>query len=196
VAQRDHPAAPGQIRRRGSAVRATGDGRRRLRHATGGPDSERLGLLRPGPGPAGRRQDRTSSDSKSAWFVGFTPQLSTSVAMYRMGKNWQRSSPSRPSADSGRSRRSFPGADLDRVHAGGGQGLPVEEFPQPSWGGEIQGQAPPTTAPVSPTVSESVPPLPTSSMTQTPEFPTPERSTRNRCRPRPSNPPRPRRPRR
>lgn len=49
-------------------------------------------VVRRGSGTFARQLDRpvagktgTSSDNYSAWFVGFTPQISTSVAMYRIG---------------------------------------------------------------------------------------------------------------
>ncbi|MFP5345880.1 MAG: transglycosylase domain-containing protein, partial [Actinomycetes bacterium] len=48
----------------------------------GGSGSYAQSLDRPAAGKTG-----TSSDNKSAWFVGYTPQLATAVAMYNVGPN-------------------------------------------------------------------------------------------------------------
>jgi membrane peptidoglycan carboxypeptidase len=99
-------------------------------------------LGRPAAGKTG-----TSSDSRSAWFVGFTPQLSTAVSMYQVGK-----------VNGKYSNLSMDGFGIFNSIFGGGypariwtefmiaasKGMPVEKFPEPVYGGDISHKAPPT----------------------------------------------------
>jgi membrane peptidoglycan carboxypeptidase len=47
-------------------------------------------LNRPVAGKTGTVGSKTGRETKAAWFVGFTPQLSTAVAMHRVGKGTSR----------------------------------------------------------------------------------------------------------
>jgi membrane peptidoglycan carboxypeptidase len=101
-------------------------------------------LGRPAAGKTG-----TTDKNKSAWFVGFTPQLSTAVAMYRIGKD-----------DSQQSLKGFQGFS-DTQMVGGSlpvrvwtdymslalKGQPVEDLPTPVYGGQDQNPTPTTSTP-------------------------------------------------
>jgi membrane peptidoglycan carboxypeptidase len=94
----------------------------------------------------------TSQDSKSAWFVGYTPQLSTSVMMYQPGTNKKGQKTNLP-------MKGF-GIHQDGIYGGGYpteiwtkymeaamKGKKVEDFPPPAFGGKSINQAPATIAP-------------------------------------------------
>jgi membrane peptidoglycan carboxypeptidase len=157
-----------------------------LQHVvTGGTGTYAQRLNRPVAAKTG-----TSQNSRSAWFVGFTPQLATAVAMYQ------------PSA-SGRSNVAMKGFGEFSTIFGGGYpcrvwtnymqaalaGKPITPFPEPVWGGEVT-QAKPTAAPtLAPTAkptptppsdptrttppAETATPTPTGSSTPTPTVPGP-----------------------
>lgn len=115
-------------------------------------------VVRSGSGSyAGSRLDRpaagktgTSSDSRSAWFVGYTPQLSTAVMMYELSK----------ARDSNVKMKGF--GEFDSVT---GAGYPVRiwtrymeaalrgsdeiAFPEPAWVGEVKHSAPVQVVPTS-----------------------------------------------
>ena len=66
---------------------------------------------RPAAGKTG-----TSSDNQSAWFVGYTPQLATAVALYNVEEDGSPSPIPAFGGSDGDHRRLVPGADLDDVH--------------------------------------------------------------------------------
>ena len=53
----------------------------------GGTGSYAQRLNRPAAGKTGTVGSKTGRETKAAWFVGFTPQLSTAVAIHNVGKN-------------------------------------------------------------------------------------------------------------
>jgi membrane peptidoglycan carboxypeptidase len=121
----------------------------------------------------------TSSDNLSAWFAGFTPQYATVVAMYRIGKH-------------GSQERLLPWAGAGSEVTGGTlparvwteymkaalDGVPVADFPNPVYGGQVVNPAPsPPPPPPAPTVTTQAPtPSPTESPTPSAE-PTPSESS-------------------
>jgi membrane peptidoglycan carboxypeptidase len=98
----------------------------------------------------------TSTDSRSAWFVGSTPQLTTSVAMYQLGKK-------------GPAQMQF--GSLGSITGGGYpvriwttfmqdalQGKPRLTFPRPTFGGDFTGVPIPTrTRPPEPSATSTAP---------------------------------------
>lgn len=114
----------------------------------------------------------TSTDSKSAWFVGFTPQLSTAVALYRIGAD-----------GTPQSLQGFAGVSTARMTGGG---LPVRvwtdymsrvlkgqeelDFPDPVFDGAEVNPVPSvtTSSPTTPATSS----LPTTTFTTPPPIPT------------------------
>ena len=89
------------------------------------------GVARPAPS-AGRWPARpgTTDSNLSAWFVGYTPQMSTAVVLFRTGPDG-RTRASLDGCGRGRTgqRRVVPGRDLDRVHVGGAEGEAGAEVP-------------------------------------------------------------------
>lgn len=125
----------------------------------------------------------TTDGNKSAWFVGYTPQLSTAISMFRLDD------------DANNKQRKF----LEMYHTGGQdkihgasfpaeiwhdymfqalKGQPAEPFPAPEPIGEIVNAAPsPTPTPSATQTQESSPtPTPTPSATTTSPSPTPTQS--------------------
>lgn len=114
----------------------------------------------------------TTDGNKSAWFVGYTPQLSTSIGMYRMDDN------------AANKNRTF----LQMYGTGGQKKIHGASFPAEIWhdymAEALQGQSPqPFPAPqpigevVNDTPSPTATPTPTQSLTQSPSpSPTPSRS--------------------
>jgi membrane peptidoglycan carboxypeptidase len=119
----------------------------------------------------------TSSDSRSAWFVGYTPQLSTSVMMYELSDPNKRNGEPQVNVKMkgfGRHRTIFGGGYPIEIWTeymkDAMRGKPIEEFPARANVGEIKHQAPvivvPTqepqvTASPDPGVSENPIPGPT-----------------------------------
>jgi membrane peptidoglycan carboxypeptidase len=122
-------------------------------------------LDRPAAGKTG-----TSSDNLSAWFVGFTPQLTTAVAMYRIGGNGQ---PEQLVDILGRGEitgGSFPTEIWTRFMGAALDGQDKLDFPEPAYVGEAINPAPVQTFTPAPVQTFTPPPakLPT-----TPVIPTP-----------------------
>ncbi|HET9657127.1 MAG TPA: transglycosylase domain-containing protein [Kineosporiaceae bacterium] len=134
----------------------------------GGTGAYAAGLGRPAAGKTG-----TSDSSKSAWFVGFTPQASTAVAMYRIGVGGAQEE-----------LKGFQGFS-DKNMTGGAlpvrvwtefmsqylKGQPVKQFPPPVYGGQEQNGVPTTstaTTTETSTVTDTPTTLPTPTETVTP----------------------------
>jgi membrane peptidoglycan carboxypeptidase len=122
-------------------------------------------LGRPAAGKTG-----TSSDNKSASFVGFTPQLATAVGLYRsIEKNGTWTEATLKGWGSFRGREltggSFPVRVWTDYMKAALAGTEVVPFPDPVYGGELVNPAPPSpTATPSPTA----PPSPSDSPSQQP----------------------------
>jgi membrane peptidoglycan carboxypeptidase len=106
----------------------------------------------------------------SAWFTGFTPQLSTSV-MYVRGKGNEQLQGWLPSYFGG----AYPAETWTAVMQRAMEGLPIEEFPPPVF---VDGDAPeeghvPYTPPPTSTYSPPPPPQPTKQPTRKPPPPPP-----------------------
>jgi len=132
-----------------------------VKHGTGVAASN---LDRPAAGKTG-----TSSSNLSAWFVGFTPQMSTAVAMYRVGKDGNPMQLTHILGKAEVTGGSYPtilwtdymGLALNNVS--------VLPFPDPTFGGEVLNPAPVFTPTPSDTSSlPTVGPTPTGTFTGTP----------------------------
>lgn len=99
-------------------------------------------LNRPVAGKTG-----TSTDSRSAWFVGFTPQLSTAVAMYQVGKGGKTVDMKGFGAFRSVTGGGYPVQIWTKYMSQALDGKPIVDFPDPSYGGDITNTPPPTVAP-------------------------------------------------
>jgi membrane peptidoglycan carboxypeptidase len=99
-------------------------------------------LNRPVAGKTG-----TSSDSRSAWFVGFTPQLSTAVAMYQIGPNGSVVAMKGFGAFRSVTGGGYPVQIWTKYMADALDGKPVVDFPDPQYVGDVTNTSPPTVAP-------------------------------------------------
>jgi membrane peptidoglycan carboxypeptidase len=130
----------------------------------GGTGSYASHLGRPAAGKTG-----TSTDSRSAWFVGFTPQLTTAVAMYQIGKDKQGRLTNLPLQGFGQFSTITGGTYPVRIWTDfmsiALNGKPIVDFPQPTYGGQVTTTAPPTTMAPTPTLQ-----FPTQSPTPTLPF--------------------------
>ena len=104
-----------------------------------GSGSYAQGLGRPAAGKTG-----TSSDNKSAWFMGFTPQLSTAVALYNISgtgqstvKGWGRYAGSEITGGS------FPVRVWTEYMKAALDGVEVQQLPEPVYGGDVFNPPPP-----------------------------------------------------
>jgi membrane peptidoglycan carboxypeptidase len=124
----------------------------------------------------------TSSDSRSAWFVGYTPQLSTAVAMYQVEKikkdgkvvfsNAKMEGFGRHSSIFG---GGYPAEIWTEYMEAALKGQPVKDFPDPVYGGEIKHEAPvikPTDEPT-PDPNPTTTKIPIPDPTETQELPDP-----------------------
>ncbi len=96
------------------------------RVVTNGTGSTALALGRPAAAKTG-----TTDDNKSAWFVGYTPQLSTAVLMAKEDKDGIPVSLSGTGGLSTVTGGSFPAAIWTAFMTAALDGLPVEDFPEP-----------------------------------------------------------------
>jgi membrane peptidoglycan carboxypeptidase len=136
------------------------------------------GVIENGSGSYAGRLDRpaagktgTSSDNKSAWFVGYTPSLATAVALYNVGPNGEVLEMPRIQ---GRevTGGSFPVRMWTAFMDAALQGQPVEEFPAAA----NVGKAPTTTASQEPTTTAPSTTAPTTTEPTTTEPATTEPS--------------------
>lgn len=126
-------------------------------------------LGRPAAGKTG-----TSQESQSAWFVGFTPQISTAVAMYRLSKDEKGQDPIPPFGP----YRSITGGSFPvRIWTSYMQeavaGTEVQQFPQPAWIGDTPNLVPQVIVSATPTAPGRQTMFPTSTMTMPPDGFTP-----------------------
>ncbi|MER5716595.1 transglycosylase domain-containing protein [Streptomyces sp. NPDC002132] len=122
----------------------------------------------------------TTDGNKSAWFVGYTPQLSTAVTMFRYDDN--ESNKNRTFLEmfgTGGQKKihgaSFPAEIWHDYMAEAMDGLPVKDFPAPEEIGEVLNKDPiPTPTPsVTETEEESPSPSPSPSKTEVEPSPSP-----------------------
>ena len=134
----------------------------------------------------------TSQDSRSAWFVGFTPQLVTAVAMYDIGKDGKVEELRNIGGVSNVTGGSFPVRIWTSFMDKALDGKPVLDFPEPTFGGDVTNDAPPVTAnptrtyapstpkptvtATKPPVTETEDPQPTVTKTRGPQPPGPSRT--------------------
>ncbi|MFC3573463.1 transglycosylase domain-containing protein [Streptomyces yaanensis] len=117
----------------------------------------------------------TTDGNKSAWFVGYTPQLSTAISMFRMDDNEKNKSRTflEMYGTGGQEEihgASFPAQIWHDYMAQALEGQGVEKFPTPEPIGEIVNAVPSPSVTPTPTetVTESPSPTPTPSVTPTP----------------------------
>jgi membrane peptidoglycan carboxypeptidase len=100
----------------------------------------------------------TTSQNTAAWFVGYTPQLATAVAVY----SERRDVPLRGFAGVREvSGGTLPARAFSRFTAAALQGQPVERFPEPAFVGAVPAQTPspgPTPSPLAPRTDAPGPP--------------------------------------
>ncbi len=130
---------------------------------TGGTGGYASRLDRPVAGKTG-----TSSDSMSAWFVGFTPQVSTSVAMYRVGEDGGQVEIGRVGRYSEVTGGSYPVRIWTDYMSTAVKGQPVTDFPDAEPIGEDVNPAP-STVPAPQTTTRTSTPTPTATTTVTRE---------------------------
>lgn len=116
----------------------------------------------------------TTDGNKSAWFVGYTPQLSTAISMYRLDDN--ESNKKREFLEmfgTGGEEKihgaSFPAQIWQDYMEQALKGAPVRNFPVPQPIGSVVGETPPPTPTPTPTETEEPEesPTPTPSKTET-----------------------------
>lgn len=140
---------------------------------TNGTGARAQALGRPAAGKTG-----TTNGNLSAWFVGYTPQLSTAVMFVRDGKDGNPVSLSGLGGGGNLTGGNYPTRVWTAFMKGALQGQPVIPFPQapvvtPSASPSVTPSASPTVTPsASPSVTPSASPSPTPTPTHTPT-PTP-----------------------
>ncbi|MFI9601773.1 transglycosylase domain-containing protein [Streptomyces sp. NPDC052043] len=127
----------------------------------------------------------TTDGNKSAWFVGYTPQLSTAIGMFRMDDDEKNKSRKfeKMYGTGGQDKihgASFPSEIWHDYMMEALQGMPVEKFPTPEPIGEIVNAAPSPTPSPSATESEEASPTPSPTPSDIEPSPTPTPS-RSRC---------------
>ncbi|MFD7620344.1 transglycosylase domain-containing protein [Streptomyces sp. NPDC059802] len=124
----------------------------------------------------------TTDDNKSAWFVGYTPQLSTAISMYRLdddatNKNRKFEKMYGTGGEKTIHGASFPAQIWHDYMLGALKGKPALTFPEPGpigdtvYGGGAQSPRPTPTAPTTPAPSKSVTESPSTSTTPSPPDP-------------------------
>ena len=130
---------------------------------TDGTGSAAQALGRPAAGKTG-----TTNDNKSAWFVGYTPQLSTAVMMVKDNANGQPVSLSGTGGLDTVTGGSFPAQIWTDYMTGALDGTPVVDFTDP-YASTDSPTATPTLSPsLSPTPTATATPTPTATPTGTP----------------------------
>jgi membrane peptidoglycan carboxypeptidase len=120
----------------------------------------------------------TTTDNKAAWFAGFTPQYATVVAMYRQAKDGAPISlQSWAGAGSEVTGGTLPARVWTSYMHDVLDGLPVADFPEPTYGGQDAGETATqtettTSAPTTTTTTRAPEPTPTPTGTGQPS-PTP-----------------------
>ncbi|GHB25097.1 penicillin-binding protein [Streptomyces viridiviolaceus] len=120
----------------------------------------------------------TTDGNKSAWFVGYTPQLSTAVSMFRY-----------PDDESIKNRtflEMYGTGDQDKIHGASFpaeiwhdymenalKGQPAKKFPTPEPIGEVINDTPPPSPTPSPSQTQETTPSPSPTPSQTPTSPSP-----------------------
>lgn len=137
----------------------------------GGTGAYALSLGRPAAGKTG-----TSSNNISAWFVGYTPQISVAVMMYQNGTGKKAGKPIPMRAFGGFSSitgGSFPVRIWTAFTKSALEGKPIEQFPTPDLGGgDVLGTPPPTQAPQpATTATQPANPTPTTPTAPSPTTP-------------------------
>ncbi|MEU3461298.1 transglycosylase domain-containing protein [Streptomyces sp. NPDC006733] len=135
----------------------------------------------------------TTDDNKSAWFVGYTPSLSTSIGMWRLDDKATGKGFLSMYGTAGKAKmhgNSFPAQIWHDYMSQALKGTPKQEFTEPSSDpGEIvyaPGTSPtpsPTQTTASPTPSQTTTKPPTTAPTTPPTSPTPTTSTTPPCSP-------------
>ncbi|MCT9081299.1 transglycosylase domain-containing protein [Streptomyces fulvoviolaceus] len=120
----------------------------------------------------------TTDGNKSAWFVGYTPQLSTSITMFRMDddetkKNRQFLEMFGTGGQKKIHGASFPSEIWHDYMEQALKNEPAEKFPTPEPIGEIVNDVPSPTAVPTPTETESATPTPSPTPSETVTSPTP-----------------------
>ncbi|MFD6417520.1 transglycosylase domain-containing protein [Streptomyces sp. NPDC060194] len=128
----------------------------------------------------------TTDGNKSAWFVGYTPQLSTAISMYRLDDAENSKTPGfqKMFGTGGQDKihgSSFPAEIWHDYMADAMKGKPVIPFPGPQPLGEIIGTPPPAPTPT-PTPTPTPSDTPTPTPTPSPSSPSPSQPSPS-CRP-------------
>ncbi|KUN81869.1 penicillin-binding protein [Streptomyces griseoruber] len=120
----------------------------------------------------------TTDGNKSAWFVGYTPQLSTAISMFRLDddeKNKNRTF--LEMFGTGGQKKihgaSFPAQIWHDYMADALEGTPAKDFPEPEPIGEVVNAEPSATPTPTATETEEVEPSPTPTATETQVEPSP-----------------------
>jgi membrane peptidoglycan carboxypeptidase len=107
------------------------------------------GVVERGSGAAARALGRpvagktgTSQDSRSAWFIGFTPSRVTAVAMYQNDKNGNPVAMEGFGGHSSITGGGYPAEIWTEYMKAALGDSEVEEFPEPAWVGEVKNPAP------------------------------------------------------
>src|SRR5690625_289925 len=124
----------------------------------GGTANRAAAINRPAAGKTG-----TSQDNKSAWFVGFVPQLTTAVALFQTAEDGTEETLSPMGGYSEIYGGSFPTDIWTKYMLEAVRDLPVEQFPEPSFN-----QAPAAPQQPAPPQQPSQPSAPEPSPTNTP----------------------------
>ncbi|MFJ8335138.1 transglycosylase domain-containing protein [Streptomyces sp. NPDC094437] len=129
----------------------------------------------------------TTDGNKSAWFVGYTPQLSTSITMFRYDDDEsQKNRTFLEMFGTGGQKKihgaSFPSEIWHDYMEQAMKGLPVKDFPTPEPIGEVVNADPTPTPTPTPTETESETPTPTPTPTPTESETTPSPSASETCR--------------